>query len=204
MVLQHLEWCCQGWNVNPAGLAPESRLIIASQGAARSPPPPPPASLPAPSSQSQHRALSLHTEFLLHCHQKWAPEGLGALPGTTFPLSSPENCLFLLYVPLPMSPDPLTLTSRPSDPFLTHSHMELLAPSFHRPWFSLYIHPLNDQESPSPDNVKTLFFVVVSRQVIPNSFHPPGLQPTRLLCPWDFPGRNTWMWIAISFSRGSS
>ena len=43
--------CCQGRDVNPAGLAPESRLIFASQGAARSPPPPPPASLPAPSSQ---------------------------------------------------------------------------------------------------------------------------------------------------------
>lgn len=43
--------CYQGWDVNPAGLAPESRLVITSQGAARSPPPPPPASLPAPSSQ---------------------------------------------------------------------------------------------------------------------------------------------------------
>ena len=29
------------------------------------------------------------------------------------------------------------------------------------------------------------------------------LWPTRLLCPWDFPGKNT-EWVAISFSRGSS
>lgn len=83
--------CCQDWDVNQAGLAPESRLIITSQGEACSPPPPPPASLPAPSPQlderpqSQDRELSLHTEFLLRCGQKWAPRGLGALPGTTFP-----------------------------------------------------------------------------------------------------------------------
>ena len=25
-----------------------------------------------------------------------------------------------------------------------------------------------------------------------NSLHPRGLQPARLLCPWDFPGKNTW------------
>ena len=29
-----------------------------------------------------------------------------------------------------------------------------------------------------------------------------GLQPTRLLCPWNFPGKNTG--VAISYSRGSS
>ena len=28
------------------------------------------------------------------------------------------------------------------------------------------------------------------------------LQPARLLCPWDFPGKNL-EWVAISFSRGS-
>ena len=32
---------------------------------------------------------------------------------------------------------------------------------------------------------------------------PHGLQPTRLLCPWGFPGKNTGMGY-ISFSRGSS
>ena len=39
--------------------------------------------------------------------------------------------------------------------------------------------------------------------VMPNSLWPHGLQPTRLLCPWDFPGKNAGM-VAISFSRGSS
>ena len=28
-------------------------------------------------------------------------------------------------------------------------------------------------------------------------------KPTRRLCPWDFPGKNT-QWVAIPFSRGSS
>ena len=32
---------------------------------------------------------------------------------------------------------------------------------------------------------------------------PHGLQPTRLLCLWSFPGKNTGV-VAISFSRGSS
>ena len=31
----------------------------------------------------------------------------------------------------------------------------------------------------------------VSRSVVPNSLWPHGLQPTRLLCPWDFPGKDT-------------
>ena len=36
---------------------------------------------------------------------------------------------------------------------------------------------------------------------------PHGLQPTRLLCPWNFPGANTGVsgkWGAMSHSRGSS
>ena len=32
---------------------------------------------------------------------------------------------------------------------------------------------------------------VLSRSVMSNSFQPYGLQPTRLLCPWDSPGKNT-------------
>ena len=30
-----------------------------------------------------------------------------------------------------------------------------------------------------------------SRSVVSNSSQPHGLQPTRLLCPWDFPGKST-------------
>ena len=30
-----------------------------------------------------------------------------------------------------------------------------------------------------------------TRSVMTNSFQPHGLQPTRLLCPWDFPGKST-------------
>ena len=32
-----------------------------------------------------------------------------------------------------------------------------------------------------------------SRSVVSNSSRPHGLQPTRLLCPWDFPGKSTGM-----------
>ena len=31
----------------------------------------------------------------------------------------------------------------------------------------------------------------VSHSVVPDSLQPHGLQPTRLLCPWDFPGKST-------------
>ena len=41
----------------------------------------------------------------------------------------------------------------------------------------------------------------VSRSAVSDSLWPHGLQPTRLLCPWDSPGKKTW--VAISFSRGS-
>ena len=38
----------------------------------------------------------------------------------------------------------------------------------------------------------------VSRSVVSNSFRLNGLQPARLLCPWDFPGKNTG---SVQFSR---
>ena len=42
-----------------------------------------------------------------------------------------------------------------------------------------------------------------SRSAMSDSLLPHGLQPTRHLHPWDFPGR-VLEWVAISFSRGSS
>ena len=39
--------------------------------------------------------------------------------------------------------------------------------------------------------VYSLCPVSVSRSVIPGSLRPHGLQPTRLLCPWDSPGKDT-------------
>ena len=42
-----------------------------------------------------------------------------------------------------------------------------------------------------------------SLSVVPDSVRPHGLQPTRLLCPWAFPGKNTGVGCHF-FSRGSS
>ena len=39
-----------------------------------------------------------------------------------------------------------------------------------------------------------------SRSVVSDSLRPHGLQPTRLLCPWDFPGKSTGVG-AIAFSK---
>ena len=36
-----------------------------------------------------------------------------------------------------------------------------------------------------------LCYVRVSRSVVPDSLRPHGLQSTRFLCPWDFPGKDT-------------
>ena len=33
--------------------------------------------------------------------------------------------------------------------------------------------------------------VCISHSVVSDSLRPPGLQPARLLCLWDFPGKNT-------------
>ena len=42
--------------------------------------------------------------------------------------------------------------------------------------------------------------LLFSPSVVSDSLGPQGLQPTRLLCSWDSPGKNT-EWVAISFSR---
>ena len=44
---------------------------------------------------------------------------------------------------------------------------------------------------------------VLSHPVIPDFLQPHGLQPTRFLCPWDFPGKNTGVGC-LHFFRGSS
>ena len=41
--------------------------------------------------------------------------------------------------------------------------------------------------SPMPESEKWKW----SRSVVSDSLRPHGLQPTRLLCPWDFPGKST-------------
>ena len=44
---------------------------------------------------------------------------------------------------------------------------------------------------------------VLSCSVVSDSLQPHGLYPAKLLCPWDFPGKNTGV-SHISFSGGSS
>ena len=48
-----------------------------------------------------------------------------------------------------------------------------------------------------------IWWLVVCSQSRVRLLQPHGLQPARLLCPWDFPGRIL-EWVTISFSRGSS
>ena len=48
-----------------------------------------------------------------------------------------------------------------------------------------------------------IFVCVLSCLAVSYSLRHPGLWPSRLLCPWNFPGENT-CGVAISSSRGSS
>ena len=50
------------------------------------------------------------------------------------------------------------------------------------------MNPLKSQEV-APGHYQ----VSISRSVVSDSLQPHGLQPARLLCPWDFPGENTGM-----------
>ena len=52
-------------------------------------------------------------------------------------------------------------------------------------------------------NIKRWVLSLFSYSVVPNSWRPNGLYPARLLCLWDFSGKNT-RWVAFVFSRGSS
>ena len=55
----------------------------------------------------------------------------------------------------------------------------------------------------SPETIRTLLTGYSTVSLSVESVQPRGLQPTRLLCPWYSPGKNT-EWVVIPFSRGSS
>ena len=59
----------------------------------------------------------------------------------------------------------------------------------------------NDLGSPMSGSHHSM--IVLSRSVVSDSLGPHGLQPTRLLCPWNFSGKNTGV-VATSYSRGYS
>ena len=52
-------------------------------------------------------------------------------------------------------------------------------------------------------NICSYMLLLLSLSIMSYSLGLHRLLPTRLLCPWDFPGKNTGV-VAISFSRGSS
>ena len=49
-----------------------------------------------------------------------------------------------------------------------------------------------------------VFYSLIHHSVVSDSLQPHGLEPTRLLCPWDSPGKSTGVQVAISFSRAYS
>ena len=66
-------------------------------------------------------------------------------------------------------------------------------------FFSVWpVRPLIIEFRPHPNlgwlHLKILVWIIftcVCHSVVSNSSWPHGLQPTRLLCPWDYPGKNT-------------
>ena len=120
---------------------------------------------------------------------------------------------------LPPHPSPLGHPSAPAPSTLSHasnldwrfiSHMIIYMFQCHSPKSS---HPCPLPQSPKDCSIHlcpfcclayrvivTIFLnsiymryggVGVSRSVMPDSLRPHGLQPTRLLCSWDFPGKDT-------------
>ena len=59
------------------------------------------------------------------------------------------------------------------------------------------------ESGPRSAEIDTLLLWLLSCSALSGSPQPRGLQPARLPCPWDSPGRDT-EGAAISFSRGSS
>ena len=51
--------------------------------------------------------------------------------------------------------------------------------------------------------LQMLSVYVLSCSIVSTSLQPHGLEPSGLLCPWDFPSNNTEV-VAIPFSQGSS
>ena len=66
-------------------------------------------------------------------------------------------------------------------------------------------------KAPSPNTMTYEFAWIWAHSVKSNSLQPHGLQPTRLLCPWDSPGKKTgvgchfllqiWIWGYSVYSR---
>ena len=64
--------------------------------------------------------------------------------------------------------------------YATNLFPNILITVFLYNWFSLY-----------SSVIYFIMFLLFSCSVVSNSLQPHGLQHARLLCPWDFPGKNT-------------
>ena len=64
---------------------------------------------------------------------------------------------------------------------------------------ALYSQQKQDRELSVAQIMNSLLPRKRSHSVVSDSLRPHGLQPTRILCPWDFPGKSTGV-VAISFS----
>ena len=70
--------------------------------------------------------------------------------------------------------------------------------------FSLNPRFSSDSSKSTPSPVYTsVCLCVLSRSAMSDSVRPFGLEPTRFLCPWDSPGKNTG-WVTMLSSRISS
>ena len=104
---------------------------------------------------------------------------------------------------LPFNPDPSA-----SSPLLLNSNNEVrlehlkiplkttgnkIQPVFpgHRLQRDLLFGDPELRRSFSPETRFEFLSVIISQSVVSNSLRPHGVQPTRLLCPWEFLGKNT-------------
>ena len=109
-----------------------------------------------------------------------------------------------VYIQVCIYPLPLKPRSHPSHPtpLSHHNYSFLKRQQYLADMIYLMMIKLNNlfKASISRHTVGMLFhffllfyivFVVLSHSVVSNSLRSHGLQPSRLLCPWNFPGKNT-------------
>ena len=63
-------------------------------------------------------------------------------------------------------------------------------------WLTAHLFPLGRFPPPPAPAVASL--LLFSRRVVSDSLQPHGLQPARLLSPWDFPGQGSWSRLPFS------
>ena len=121
---------------------------------------------------------------------------------------NPTVCSFVVFI-LSLPPEEQLNMTIKTTMYYQSSHpfsAELINLHLFPDDFSLYLYEVTDEKTRvqfkvmllagkgTRSQTKIIWFQGLNQEMCAQScltLQPPGLQPTRLLCPWDFPGKNT-------------